>query len=90
MPRPPHRVRSVFGVSTGMPKRRASRSTGVTCSSMPRPAGFGARVYDGHDLVPAPDDLDQCRDREVRRAHEDEAERHSLTGPRSRQEADLS
>ncbi len=37
-------VRNVFGVRTDKPKRRASRSTGVGCNSMPRPAGFGARV----------------------------------------------
>src|SRR3954453_21622085 len=28
-----------------MPSRLASRSTGVICKSMPRPAGFAARVY---------------------------------------------
>ena len=37
-------VRNVFGVRTGRPKLRAARSTGLSMSSMPRPAGFGSRV----------------------------------------------
>ena len=37
-------VFSVDGVDTAMPSRRASCSTGVGCSFMPRPAGFAARV----------------------------------------------
>ena len=68
----------VFGVSTGMPSRRASRSTGVGCSSMPRPAGFGRAGVDRRDLVAMANELEQGRHREIRRAHEDQAKRHAI------------
>src|SRR4051794_5027852 len=38
-------VLRVFGLSTAIPKRRASCSIGVGCSFMPRPAGLASRVY---------------------------------------------
>src|SRR5262249_35832651 len=47
-------VRSVRGVSTGRPSRRASRSTGLAFTSMPRPAGLGARVYTAAISWPRP------------------------------------
>ena len=50
---------------------------------MPRAGGLGRARIDRDNLVPAADDLDQRRHREVGRAHEHEAQRH-LTPPRRR------
>ena len=65
--------RSVFGVSTGIASRRASRSTGVTLQLHAAAGRLWRARIDRGDLVPARGELDQRRHREIGRAHEDQA-----------------
>ena len=44
---------------------------------MPRPAAAGGAGVDGHDVVALADDLGEGGHREIRRAHEDDAQAHA-------------